>query len=110
MQKKIAPKSDFLLWSHTIDISREHGAFLDVGDAEKASGDALQADGEATVRRHAVLEGIEIEMERIRIHATTEHLLAVVGCSVRPSASALCSPLCPSRAHTPHPAWHIRAR
>ena len=100
------------LRSHTIDISWEHGAFLDVGDAEEAGRDALETDGEAAVRGHAVAEGVEVETESIRVHATTDHLLAIVGCSVRPSASALCSPLCPSRApqaHTARPAWHIRA-
>jgi hypothetical protein len=79
------------------------------------------------MRRHTVLKGIQIEVERIRIHATTEHLLAVVGffmdtlsaplppLSLR-SLSALCSPLrlSPVRAlslpraagaHSPHPAW-----
>ena len=109
---------DFLLRCHTIDVSWEHGAFFDVGDAEEAGGDALQADGEAAVKGHAIAEGVEVETESIRIHATTEHLLAVVGCSVRPSASALClRSLLPALslpraagAHTPHPAWHIRAR
>ena len=96
--KKKRPEGRFSLRSHTIDISWEHGAFFDVGDTEEASGDALEADGEATVRGHAVAEGLLYDVESIRIHATTEHLLAVVGCSVRPSASALCSPLCPSRA------------
>ena len=86
-QKKETRRS-LILWCHTIDVSWEHGAFFDVGDAEEASGDALQADGEAAVRGHAV---------------------------------SLCSPLClsPVRAlslpraagaHTPHRAWHIRAR
>ena len=42
------------LWSHTVDVAGEHGAFLDVGDAAEAGGDALQADGEAAVRGHAV--------------------------------------------------------
>ena len=44
--------------------------------------EGAEADGEAAVRRHAVAEGVEVEMESIRIHATTEHLLAIVGCSV----------------------------
>jgi len=79
----------FFLRCHTIDVSREHGAFFDVGDAEEAGGDALEADGEAAVRGHAVLEGVEVEMERVGVHATTEHLLAVVGDPLRPSASAL---------------------
>ena len=110
-----------LLRSHTVDVSREHRTFLHIRYTQEASSDALEADGEAAVRRHAVLERIEIEMERIGVHATTEHLLAVVGCSVRPSASALCSPLClsPVRAlslpratgaHSLHPAWLFRAR
>ena len=62
---------------YSVDIAGEHGAFFDVGDAEEAGGDALEADGEAAVRRHAV-----------------------------------CPPLCPraAGAHTPHSAWHIRAR
>ena len=47
-------RADSLSRSHTIDISWEHGAFFDVGDAEEAGGDALQADGEAAVRGHAV--------------------------------------------------------
>ena len=72
-------RADSLSRSHTIDISWEHGAFFDVGDAEEAGGDALQADGEAAVRGHAVAEGVEVEMERIGVHATTEHLIAVVG-------------------------------
>ena len=42
------------LRSNAVDISREHGAFFDVGDAEEAGGDALEADGEAAVRGHAV--------------------------------------------------------
>ena len=58
------------------------------------------ADGEAAVRGHAVAEGFLYESESIRIHATTEHLLAVVGCSVRPSASAL-SPLSAPRSVPP---------
>ena len=44
----------FFLRCHTIDVSWEHRAFLDVRDAEEAGGDALQADGEAAVRGHAV--------------------------------------------------------
>ena len=79
---------------YSVNVPWEHGAFFDVGDAEEAGGDALEADGEAAVRGHAVAEGLLYDVESIRIHATTEHLLAVVGCSVRPSASALCSPLC----------------
>ena len=100
-QKKRDPKvSDFyspfyVLRSDAVDVAGEHGAFLDVGDAEEASRDTLEADGEAAVRRHAVAEGLLSEPESIRIHTTTDHLLAVVGCSVRPSASALCSLLCP---------------
>ena len=45
---------------HSIDVSREHGAFLDVGDAEEAGGDTLQADGEAAVRGHAVFPALPI--------------------------------------------------
>ena len=83
--KKRDPKvSDFyspfyVLGRDAVDVAGEHGAFLDVRDAEEASRDTLKADGEAAVRRHAVAEGIEVEMERIGVHATTEHLLAVVG-------------------------------
>ena len=80
--KKSANLADSLLRCYAVDVSREHRAFFDVGDAEEAGGDALEADGEAAVRRHAVAEGVEVEMESIRIHATTEHLLAIVGCSV----------------------------
>ena len=47
-------KRDSPLRCHSINISREHRAFLDVGDAEEAGSDTLQADGEAAVRRHAV--------------------------------------------------------
>ena len=39
---------------YAVDVAGEHRAFLDIGDAEEASGDALEADGEATVRGHAV--------------------------------------------------------
>ena len=39
---------------YSVNVTREHGAFLDVGDAEEAGGDTLQADGEAAVRGHAV--------------------------------------------------------
>ena len=67
-----------VLGSDAVDVAGEHGAFLDVSDAEEAGGDALEADGEAAMRRHAVAESIEVETESIRIHATTEHLLAVV--------------------------------
>ena len=38
-----------ILRSNPVDISREHGAFFDVGDAEEAGGDAFEADGEAAV-------------------------------------------------------------
>ncbi len=76
-QKKETRRSQFLR-SDAVNVSRKHRTFLDVGDAEEASGDALEADGEAAVRGHAVAEGVEVEVERIRIHATTEHLLAVV--------------------------------
>ena len=48
----------FLLGCYAVDVAWEHGAFLDVGDAEEAGGDTLQADGEAAVRGHAVAEGI----------------------------------------------------
>ena len=98
--KKRTSEEVLILRSNPVDVSWEHGAFLDIGDAEEASGDALEADGEAAVRRHAVAEGLLSETERIRIHATTEHLLAVVGCSVRPSASAL-SPLSAPRSVPP---------
>ena len=47
-------KRDSPLRCHSINISREHRTFFDVGDAEEASGDTLQADGEAAVRGHAV--------------------------------------------------------
>ena len=67
-----------VLGSDAVDVAGEHGAFLDIGDAEEASRDTLKADGEAAVRGHAVAEGVEVEMESIRVHATTEHLLAVV--------------------------------
>ncbi len=96
--KKRTSEEVLILRSNPVDVSWEHGAFFDVGDAEEARRDALQTDGEAAMRGHAVAEGLLSESESIRIHATTEHLLAVVGCSVRPSASDLCSPLCPSRA------------
>jgi len=76
-----------ILRSNPVDISWEHRAFFDVGDAEEASGDALEADGEAAVRGHAVAEGLLSESESIRIHATTEHLHAVVGFSVPLSLS-----------------------
>ena len=75
-QKKETRRSQFLR-SNPVDISREHRAFLDVGDAEEASGDALETDGEAAVRGHAV---------------SLPSLPRAAG------------------AHTPHPAWHIRAR
>ena len=100
---------DFLLRCHTIDVSWEHRAFFDVGDAEEACSYSFQTDSEAAVRRHAVAEGVLSKPESIRIHASTEHLLAVVGCSVRPSASALSLPRA-SGAHISRPAWHIRAR
>ena len=74
-----ASMQESLLGSHAVDVTREHGAFLDVGDAEEASRDTLETDGEAAVRGHAVAEGVEVETESIRGHATTEHLLAVVG-------------------------------
>ena len=59
VQKKKRPKGRFfsfstLLGSHTIDITWEHGAFLDVRDTQEAGGDTLQTDGEASVWRHAV--------------------------------------------------------
>ena len=44
----------FFSGCNPVDVSREHGAFFDVGDAEEAGGDALEADGEAAVRGHAV--------------------------------------------------------
>ena len=68
----------YVLGRDAVDVAGEHGAFLDVGDAEEASRDTLEADGEAAVRRHAVAESIEVETESIRVHATTDHLLAVV--------------------------------
>ena len=37
----------FVLGRDAVDVAREHGAFLDVGDAEEASRDTLEADGEA---------------------------------------------------------------
>ena len=58
--KKKRPQRPFFfsvllpLRSHAVDVTREHRAFLDVGDAEEAGGDTLQADGEAAVRGHAV--------------------------------------------------------
>ena len=78
-KEKKETRRSLILWCNPVDISREHGAFFDVGDAEEAGGDALEADGEAAVRGHAVAEGVEVEMERVGVHATTEHLLAVVG-------------------------------
>ena len=67
------------LWSYAVDIAREHRTLLYISDSQEASGDALQSDCETSMRRHAVLEGIEVEMEGIRIHSSTEHFLAVVG-------------------------------
>ena len=48
---KKSPEGLFLSRSHSIDVSREHRAFLDVGDADAV---IRSADGEAAVRRHAV--------------------------------------------------------
>ena len=48
----------FFSGCNPVDISREHRTFLDVGDAEEAGGDALEADGEAAVRRHAVFPAL----------------------------------------------------
>ena len=47
---------DFLLRSDAVDVAGEHRAFLHIrySDAEEAGGDALEADGEAAVRGHAV--------------------------------------------------------
>ena len=67
-----------VLGSDAVDVAGEHGAFLDIGDAEEASRDTLKADGEAAVRGHAVAEGIEVETEGIRVHATTNHLLTIL--------------------------------
>ena len=79
VQQKKRPEGRFSLGCHAVDVAREHGTFFDVGDAKEAGRDALQADSEASVRGHAVLERIEIEMERIGVHATTDHLLTIVG-------------------------------
>ena len=106
--KKRTSEEVLILRSNPVDVSREHGAFFDVRDTQEAGGDSFQTNRKASMGRHTIFKGIQIEVESIRIHATTEHLLAVVGYSVRPSASALCSPLCPSRApqaripRTPH--------
>ena len=53
-KKKEPPKRLFLSRRDSVDIAWEHRAFLDVGDAEEAGGDTLQADGEASVRGHAI--------------------------------------------------------
>ena len=45
---------DSLLGCYAVNVAGEHGAFLDVGDAEEAGSDTLEADGEAAVRGHAV--------------------------------------------------------
>ena len=84
---KVSIFYQILLRCHTIDVSWEHGAFLHIRYTQEASGDALKADGEAAVRGHAVAEGLLSESESIRIHATTEHLHAVVGFSVPLSLS-----------------------
>ena len=43
-------RRSLILRSNPVDISREHGAFFDVGDAEEAGGDALEAeDGILTI-------------------------------------------------------------
>ena len=39
---------------YSVNVPREHRAFLDVGNTEEASRDTLEADGEAAVRGHAV--------------------------------------------------------
>ena len=77
--KKSANLADSLLRCYAVDVSREHGTFFDVRDAQETSRDTLQTDSETSVRGHAVLEGIEVEMERIGVHAATDHLLSIVG-------------------------------
>ena len=44
------------LRSNAVDVAGEHGAFRHIrySEAEEAGGDALEADGEAAVRGHAV--------------------------------------------------------
>ena len=106
--KKSANLADSLLRCYAVDVSREHRAFFDVGDAEEASRDTLETDGEAAMRRHAVLEGIEVEMESIRIHATTEHLLAIVGCSVLRSVLSRSVAHTAPHSATPPPMRHTR--
>ena len=56
--KKRTSEEVIILRSNPVDVSREHGAFFDVGDAEEAGSDALETDGEAAVRGHAVAEGV----------------------------------------------------
>ena len=65
---KKAPRSEQFLGSNAVDVSREHGAFLDVGDAEEASRDTLEADGEAAVRRHTSPLSAPLPARRRRAH------------------------------------------
>ena len=67
-----------LLRRHAVDVAGEHRALLHVVNAQEASLDTLQSDGETAVRRHAVLEGIEVETEVVGIHTALQHLLAIV--------------------------------
>src|SRR5215210_8959998 len=54
-----------------VEVAGEEAGQADVGQAEQLDDEALQADGEATVRRHAVAEGLEVLGERFRRHAAT---------------------------------------
>ena len=86
-QKKETRRSQFLR-SDAVNVSRKHRAFFDVGDAEEAGGDALEADSEAAVRGHAVSLCSPLCLSPVRALSL-------------PRAAG---------AHTPHPAWLFRAR
>src|SRR5580765_3985546 len=51
-------------WHQPVPVTREERGLADVRDADRLRHEALEAEGEAAVRRHPVAERVEVGRER----------------------------------------------
>ena len=72
------------LWCQPSEVAREQRRLADVRRLDQPRHPALQPDREAAVRRHAVLERLQVALERRRAHAALAQRRQVVGVAVQP--------------------------
>src|SRR6478609_9384792 len=74
-------------WQQPIAITREERRLADVCGADRLRHETLEAEGEASVGRHAVAECVEIRRERGRVEPACFQCGGVVLIEVQPLAA-----------------------